>query len=195
MNGPDLVLLATVAVLVAVGVFLMLERSLTRIVIGFAVLGNGINLLILAGGGVTGEPPLLGDAPVRRMSDPLPQDMILTAIVITLALVAFLLALAHRGNQVTGGDVVRDDEEDRRVIARAARETARLRRGADRELVRRIAMEEGHHAGLLARRAMRAAARRERKALRRRLREEWERQEAANDPERATDTTMGEDVQ
>lgn len=192
---PNAVLLATVAVLVATGIFLLLERSLTRIVLGVLLLGNGINLLILAAGGPTGEPPILGLAAVRRMSDPLPQIMVLTAIVITLAIVSFLLALAHRSRQLTGDDEVRDDDEDRRVILRAAREEARQRLRAEIEQIRQDETEQGMRAERRTRREVRAAIRRERRELRRRLRAEWERQMAADDPDRAMDSTMGEDAQ
>ncbi|MCG5215782.1 Na(+)/H(+) antiporter subunit C [Streptosporangium sp. KLBMP 9127] len=195
MTGPNVILLATVTVLVATGVFLMLERSLTRIIVGVILLGNGVNLFILAAGGPTGRPPLLGFSSVSAISDPLPQIMILTAIVITLALVAFLLALAHRSRQLTGDDEVRDDEEDRRVIARVERELARDRLREQAERVRRIQAEEGRRAGWRAWRGLRSTARGERRDFRRRMREEWERQMAADDPERAMDTTMGEDVQ
>ena len=58
------------------------------------------------------------------MSDPLPQAMILTAIVITLGLTAFLLALAYRSWQLLRHDEVQDDDEDRRIIARAERAEA-----------------------------------------------------------------------
>ncbi|SDQ61704.1 Na(+)/H(+) antiporter subunit C [Thermostaphylospora chromogena] len=195
MSGSDLTLLIAVAVLISTGVFLLLERSLTRIILGILLASNGVNLLIIAAGGAAGEPPLLGRAPVGRMNDPLPQVVILTAIVITLALVAFLLSLAHRSREVTGDDEVRDDEEDRRVIARAAREEARLRILEERAQARRVTAEEGYRAGVRARRGVRSSIRRERRELRRRLREEWERQVAADDPDSAIDTTMGKDVQ
>ena len=53
------------------------------------------------------------------MSDPLPQAMVLTAIVITLGMVAFVLALAYRSWQIDGHDEVQDDVEDRRIVRRA----------------------------------------------------------------------------
>ncbi|RBQ15639.1 Na(+)/H(+) antiporter subunit C [Spongiactinospora rosea] len=193
MSGPDLMVLATVATLGGAGIYLLLERSLTRIVLGVVLIGNGANLFILLSGGVTGRPPIRGLFGSEGISDPLPQVMILTAIVITLALTAFLLSLSHRAMRLTGDDEVRDDEEDRRVIARVERELARHRVREEVERMRRIHAEEGFRAGLRARLGLRGTVRRERRDLRRRMREEWERQMAADDPEGGVDTTMGED--
>ncbi|HUF83796.1 MAG TPA: NADH-quinone oxidoreductase subunit K, partial [Acidimicrobiia bacterium] len=89
-------LAVVVGALVGVGVYLILQRTLTRIVIGFALLSHGANLLLLAAGGRAGEAPLVGRGPPHGFSDPLPQAMALTAIVITFGLTAFLLALAFR---------------------------------------------------------------------------------------------------
>ncbi|MDP9841283.1 Na(+)/H(+) antiporter subunit C [Streptosporangium lutulentum] len=107
--------------LVATGVTLLLERSLVRLLAGVILLGNGVNLLILTAGGPAGEPPILGRSDPGRMADPLPQAMVLTSIVITLGVTAFLLAMVHRSWQLTGGDEVQDDTEDRRVRLRARR--------------------------------------------------------------------------
>ncbi|MFC7326579.1 Na(+)/H(+) antiporter subunit C [Marinactinospora rubrisoli] len=114
-DTPTLLLIAVTGVLVAVGVVLLLERSLTRILLGVILMGNGVNLMILSTGGTAGRPPLLGLTPEPEMSDPLPQAMILTAIVITLGVTAFLLAMAYRSWQLQGNDDVQDDAEDRRI--------------------------------------------------------------------------------
>ncbi|MBM7493112.1 multicomponent Na+:H+ antiporter subunit C [Micromonospora luteifusca] len=119
--GPTLVLVLAVAVLVGCGVILLLERSLTRILLGVIMLGNGVNVLILLGGR-PGEAPVVGTGPIERMSDPLPQAMVLTAIVITFGLAAFLLAVAYRSWYLTGDDEVPDDLEDRHIIRRAVRD-------------------------------------------------------------------------
>ncbi|MEV5410782.1 Na(+)/H(+) antiporter subunit C [Thermopolyspora sp. NPDC052614] len=118
---PNLVYVVTVGVLFATGVTLLLERSLTRVLMGVILLGNGANLLILSGGRL-GGPPIVGVTPQGGMSDPLPQAMILTAIVITLGMSAFLLAMAYRSWQLVGHDEVRDDVEDRRIVALAERD-------------------------------------------------------------------------
>jgi multicomponent Na+:H+ antiporter subunit C len=118
---PNLVLVILVAVLVGSGIYLMLERSLSRVVIGVILVGNGINLLILVAGGAAGRPPIVGES-TEPMSDPLPQAMVLTAIVITLGLTAFLLAMAYRSWQLSRSDDVQDDVEDRRIARLAARD-------------------------------------------------------------------------
>lgn len=120
MSGASFVLVATSGVLAGTGVTLLLERSLSRILLGAILLGNGINLLILLSG-QPGAAPVVGTAPVDDMSDTLPQAMILTAIVITFGVTAFLLAVAYRSWYLDGNDEVRDDLEDRQVAALAAR--------------------------------------------------------------------------
>ena len=123
-TSPNLVLVALVVVLVTVGVYLLLERTLTRVLLGVITLGNGINLLFLVAGGVAGGAPITGLTPEEEMSDPLPQAMVLTAIVITLGITAFLLAMAYRSWQMNRHDEVQDDLEDRRVARRAAADEA-----------------------------------------------------------------------
>jgi multicomponent Na+:H+ antiporter subunit C len=124
-DTPSLVLVLVTGVLVAVGVVLLLERSLTRVLLGFVVMSNGVNLMILAAGGAAGGPPLLWLTPEAEMTDPLPQAMILTAIVITLGITAFLLAMAYRSWQLEGNDEVQDDAEDLRIVQDEGRRTAR----------------------------------------------------------------------
>lgn len=120
-NTPSAVLVLAVGVLVAVGVYLLLERSLTRVLLGFILVGNGVNLTLLLAGGRAGSAPIIGTAPDGEpMSDPLAQAMILTSIVIALALTAFVLAMAYRSWQLGGHDEVADDVEDRRIARLAA---------------------------------------------------------------------------
>lgn len=119
--SPNLVLIAAVGVLFATGVTLLLERNLTRVILGVTLLGNAVNLLILLGGGY-GGPPIVDVTPEPEMSDPLAQAMILTAIVITLGMMAFLLAMAYRSWLLTGHDDVQDDVEDRRIRELAERD-------------------------------------------------------------------------
>lgn len=122
--SPAIVLVVTIVVLVAVGVYLVLERSLSRVLIGLVMLGNAANLLFLVAGGAGGGAPIIGITEVEDMSDPLPQAMVLTAIVISLAMTAFLLAMAYRSWQLNEHDEVQDDVEDRRVARRAAADLA-----------------------------------------------------------------------
>ncbi|RLP86271.1 Na(+)/H(+) antiporter subunit C [Micromonospora sp. CV4] len=118
--GPVLVLVLAVGVLVGCGVILLLERSLTRILLGVILIGNGVNLLILLGGR-SGGAPIVDTGPVDRMSDPLAQAMVLTSIVITFGFTAFLLAVAYRSWYLSGDDEVPDDLEDRQIVSRAER--------------------------------------------------------------------------
>lgn len=118
----SLVLIVVMAVLFACGVYAMLERSLTRVLIGFLLLGNATNLLLLIVMGRPGVAPFFGAAATtEEMSDPLPQALTLTAIVITFAISAFLLALIYRSWQLGQADTVEDDADD---IALRARGTA-----------------------------------------------------------------------
>ncbi|GAA3028191.1 Na(+)/H(+) antiporter subunit C [Microbacterium dextranolyticum] len=108
----SLVLVIIMGVLFAAGVYAMLERSLTRVLIGFLLLGNAANLFLLVVMGRPGAAPFFGAADPEDMSDPLPQALTLTAIVITFAVSAFLLALIYRSWQLGQADTVEDDEED-----------------------------------------------------------------------------------
>ncbi len=117
----SLVLIIIMGVLFACGVYAMLERSLTRVLIGFLLLGNAANLLLLIVMGDPGVAPFYGDAASPDdMSDPLPQALMLTAIVITFAVSAFLLALIYRSWQLGQADTVTDDEADLAVRGRSA---------------------------------------------------------------------------
>ena len=120
--APSLPLIILVGVLVGAGVILVLERSLSRIIIGVSLITYGVNVLLLMAGGRAGGPPILGQSEVSEMADPLPQAMVLTAIVIGLALTAFMLAMAYRTWQLNGDDEVQDDREDRRIALAAARD-------------------------------------------------------------------------
>ncbi|KRQ21796.1 Na(+)/H(+) antiporter subunit C [Mycobacteroides chelonae] len=113
----NLGLLIIIGALTACGVYLMLERNLTRMVLGLLLVGNAVNLLILTVGGPSGNPPIIGRESAGRtsMADPLAQGMILTAIVITMGVAAFTLALIYRMFTLEADDVVDDDAEDARV--------------------------------------------------------------------------------
>lgn len=104
------------ALLFACGTWLLMQRRLSRIIIGVGLLGHGANLLLVTAGGPGGLAPLIGaDDTFGRYSDPLPQALALTAIVITFGVTAFLLALGFRSWQITRDDAVEDDVEDRYV--------------------------------------------------------------------------------
>lgn len=124
-----IVLLAVLAgALFAGGSYLLMQRTLTRSVIAFALWGHAVNLVLLAAGGRAGEAPLVDREGVNPddFADPLAQAMALTAIVITFAIVVFLLALAYRSWTLTGEDVAEDDLEDRRIAEHAYQEIDRV---------------------------------------------------------------------
>ena len=123
---PTVVLPLVIGVLYAAGVYLLLDRSLTRVLLGFLLLGNATNLLVLSTSGPAGDPPFVGATDADDMSDPLPQALVLTAIVITFGISAFVLAVIHRSWTLVRQEVVLVDEEDRRVAARTAREADAL---------------------------------------------------------------------
>jgi multisubunit Na+/H+ antiporter MnhC subunit len=118
----SLALVIIMGVLYACGVYAMLERSLTRVLIGFLLLGNATNLLLLIVMGAPGIAPFAGDAEASEMSDPMPMALTLTAIVITFAVSAFLLALIYRSWQLGQADTVQDDEEDLALRERRSEE-------------------------------------------------------------------------
>ena len=112
-------LIVVVGGLAAVGTYLVTSRLLSRIVLGFALLGHAAVLALLASGGPAGDPPLADQNPAESSSNPVPQALSLTAIVISFGLTLYLLALARRQQQLTGDDLVEDDIEDRRIAASA----------------------------------------------------------------------------
>ncbi len=100
------VLLALVAaVLAGLGTYLVLGRTLSRVVIGIGLLGHAANLALVLSGGPAGEPAFAGGG-AAAFADPLPQAMVLTAIVIGFGAITFLLTMAHRSHQVGDGDEV-----------------------------------------------------------------------------------------
>lgn len=115
---PSLALVVAGGILIACGVYLILERSILRIMAGVLLTGNGVNLLFLVASGAAGRAPIIGEGQ-EEIADPLPQAFVLTAIVISLASSAFMLALSYRSFQLDGHDEVADDVEDALVRRRA----------------------------------------------------------------------------
>jgi multicomponent Na+:H+ antiporter subunit C len=114
-----------VGILVACGVYLILSRDLIRVMLGLSILSNGANLLIFTAGRVTRDaPPIIAaDAKVPEgiIANPLPQALILTAIVIGFSLLAFALVLTFRSYRATGNvdldglrfaEPIRDEKSD-----------------------------------------------------------------------------------
>jgi multicomponent Na+:H+ antiporter subunit C len=117
MMTTPLIPLVLIGVLTSCGVYLLLERNLTRMLMGLLLFGNAVNLLIIAVAGPSGNPPIRGRTSDGRTADadPLAQGMILTAIVITMGIAAFVLALAYRAYRITTAEEVANDPEDTRV--------------------------------------------------------------------------------
>ncbi|WP_024801837.1 Na(+)/H(+) antiporter subunit C [Nocardia sp. BMG51109] len=116
----NITLLVLVGALVACGVYLLLERAVSKMLLGLILFGNAVNLLLLTVGGPDGSPPILGetDRVHQDSADPLAQAMVLTSIVITMGISAFVLALAYRSYALTTTEQVENDPEDVKVAAR-----------------------------------------------------------------------------
>lgn len=106
----ELLLALASGVLYAAGIYLMLRRRLAQLIIGLSLLSNGTNLLIFTAGGLTrGRPPVIpqgAETLAPPYADPVPQALVLTAIVIGFGLLAFSLVLAHRVHATVGSDDV-----------------------------------------------------------------------------------------
>ena len=104
----DQLLAMLVGLFVALGIYLLLSRALIRMLLGLVVLGNGVNLLIFTAGRLSRDAPPIVPAglaqPEGPIANPLPQALILTAIVIGFAMFCFLLVLAYRVYQALDAD-------------------------------------------------------------------------------------------
>ncbi|MFC4411355.1 Na(+)/H(+) antiporter subunit C [Chungangia koreensis] len=95
----EILMSVLIGLLFFAAVYLMLSKSLLRIIVGTGLLSHGAHLLILTMGGLGGEsPPVVADG-VTNYADPLPQALILTAIVISFGVTAFFLVIAYRAYQ------------------------------------------------------------------------------------------------
>jgi len=100
------------AVLVAGGVYLVLQRGLVRVTFGFVLLGHAALVVLLAAGGMDRrEPPLLAGGGAELAADPLPQAFALTAIVIAFGITVYLLAMAGSGGELDGAASDADEDE------------------------------------------------------------------------------------
>ena len=112
----ELPFILAVGVLVAVAVYMLLSRNVLRMLLGFLVLTNGVNLsLFIAGRFGSRVPPLVpeGETTIAVSANPLPQALILTAIVISFALAAFTAVLLHGAYRKLGtvdSDAMREAE-------------------------------------------------------------------------------------
>ena len=120
----SIVLLAAIGGLTGSGFYLITARSLSRIILGFGLLGHAAVLALLTAGGPPGDAPLVGSDGSDAIANPVPQALALTAIVISFGLTLFLLALAQRRQDFSGDDLVEDDLEDRRIATQHERDAA-----------------------------------------------------------------------
>lgn len=105
----ELIIAVVIGVLFATGVYMILRRSIVKLLLGLLLLSHGANLLLFTVGGLRRlAPPILEEGATGRLADPLPQALILTAIVIGFGLIAFTLVLVYRVDQVVGSDDLDD---------------------------------------------------------------------------------------
>ena len=108
----ELLLAITIGILYAASFYLILRRSIVRVILGIALLSQAVNLLIFVAGGLReGASAFIAqdaEALAATSVDPLPQALVLTAIVISFGVLAFTLAMVHRADQATGTDDVDD---------------------------------------------------------------------------------------
>jgi multicomponent Na+:H+ antiporter subunit C len=94
--------------LVAIGIYMMLRRSIIKLVIGLAILSHGVNLIVLTAGGLSRAGPPIIPAAAKTIggpvADPLPQALLLTAIVIGFGVQVFAMVLAAGAHRLTGDD-------------------------------------------------------------------------------------------
>ena len=95
-----------IGLLYSVGVYLILRRSIVKLILGIIALGHATNLLLFVAGGLIKGKPQFADLPehtvLQNATDPLPQALILTAIVIGFGITAFFLVLMYRFFKITG---------------------------------------------------------------------------------------------
>ncbi|GAB2644546.1 Na(+)/H(+) antiporter subunit C [Nocardioides ginkgobilobae] len=112
-----------VGLLVAGGVWFLAQPGLLRVILGFVLLGHGVNVLLLASGGLDRRrAPFVGDGAgdPAALADPLPQAFVLTAVVITFGVSVYLLAIL-RAESVEDPDVSAADDMDETDEPRAGR--------------------------------------------------------------------------
>lgn len=118
----ELLLAITIGLLYASGIYMMLRRSLVKLIMGIILLGNGVNLLIYLLGRITkGSSPIIPEdlsTFAEAYADPVPQALVLTAIVISFGLQAFAIILIKRVYKVVNTDDLDElsyNEEDETI--------------------------------------------------------------------------------
>lgn len=98
-----------VGFLIACGVYLLLRARTYPVILGIMLIGYAVNMFLVAMGRMGGSAPIIRDG-VETYADPLPQALVLTAIVIGFGMSAFVIVLALRARIAVGTDHV-DGEE------------------------------------------------------------------------------------
>lgn len=111
MMSVELLVASAVAVMTATGVYLMLRARAFPVVLGLALVSNAVNVLLFASGRLVVDRPPVLDKAAESYTDPLPQALVLTAIVISFGMTALTVVLALRAYLETGSDRV-DDRPD-----------------------------------------------------------------------------------
>lgn len=142
--SASLTLVVLMAVLYAAGVYIMLERSLTRVLIGFVLVGNATNLLIFIMSGRPGSAPIItGTALDAGMADPVPQVLMLTAIVINFGITALILALIYRSWWLARLGDAGDDLADEHAGESASSSEENFRSSSDDDAAVQASLDAG----------------------------------------------------
>lgn len=116
----EILLAIVIGVLYGSAIYLLLRRSMVKLLIGLVLLSHAANLLIFTAAGLNrGDPPIIEPGEVTLtppFADPLPQALVLTAIVIGLGVIAFALALVFRVYQISGTDDFDQIKQEDRLL-------------------------------------------------------------------------------
>ncbi|MBF0841831.1 MULTISPECIES: Na+/H+ antiporter Mnh1 subunit C [Mammaliicoccus] len=107
----EILMIFVAGIIISVSVYLVLSKSLIRIIIGTTLLSHGVHLMLLTMGGLKKGALPIEEAGIKSYVDPLPQALILTAIVISFAVTAFFLVLAFRSYKELGTDNLEEMKE------------------------------------------------------------------------------------
>ena len=107
----EILMIFVAGIIISVSVYLVLSKSLIRIIIGTTLLSHGVHLMRLTMGGLKKGALPIEESGIKSYVDPLPQALILTAIVISFAVTAFFLVLAFRSYKELGTDNLEEMKE------------------------------------------------------------------------------------
>ncbi|WHI56693.1 Na(+)/H(+) antiporter subunit C [Mammaliicoccus lentus] len=107
----EILMIFVAGIIISVSVYLVLSKSLIRIIIGTTLFSHGVHLMLLTMGGLKKGALPIEESGIKSYVDPLPQALILTAIVISFAVTAFFLVLAFRSYKELGTDNLEEMKE------------------------------------------------------------------------------------